>query len=166
MMMNRQFVVRTLHPVRNHLKLSQVVDASIHYSSSRLASSPLIAKTTHHVKCIQSTPFSTDADSNSNSGQKIGIVARIRQTIRTIFGSNDDSPRGVQERKDMYWILLAVTHRKLRMEAQLQQQHHHHQQQQQQMNSRNNTNLLEWSSESKDQIEQYMDEAASPMKSR
>lgn len=158
-MMNRQ-LLRSLRPVSYWSHVVNV--SSIHYNSTRLAS-PLIANTiannaltTHHVNCncISSTPFSTDADSNSNSEEKIGIVARIRNAIRTIFGSNDETPRGIQERKDMYWILLAVTHRKLRMEAQLQQQ-------QQQLASINNKDLLTWNNESKDQINQCMDEAAS-----
>jgi hypothetical protein len=48
----------------------------------------------------------------------------------------------------MYWILLAVTHRKLRVDAQQQQIQLQHQ-------------LLTWQKESKEQIKQHMNEAVS-----
>lgn len=159
-MMNRQ-LLRTLRPARNQLfSCSHAVNnvVSIHrYNSTRLALSPLIAnkipKT--HVNLIPSTPFSTDAETNSSPPKKkVGIISRIRNALRTIFGSNDDTPRGIQEKKDMYWILLAVAHRQLRMEAQQQQQ-------QLSSSSSNNNDPMTWDNESKDQIKQYMEEAAS-----
>ena len=38
--------------------------------------------------------------------------------IRTIFGNTDDTPRAKQERKDLLWIILSCSHRKLRLENQ------------------------------------------------
>ncbi|KAK1737610.1 SET domain-containing protein [Skeletonema marinoi] len=154
-MMNRQ-LLRTLRLTRRQWNCSSAANNAIgihhHYNATRLAS-PLITNnvipTTHHMKLISSASFSTDADSKS-SAEKVGIVSRIRTFIKTIFGSNDDTPRGVQERKDMYWILLAVTHRKLRMEAQ-----------QTQLSSGNNKDQLTWNNESKEEIKQYMEEAVS-----
>jgi len=156
-MMNRQ-LLRTLRPARNQFSCSNAVNNIVsihHYNSTRLASPLIIANAipkTHHVNFISSAPFSTDADSNSSSTKKVGIVSRIRNAIRTIFGSNDDTSRGIQEKKDMYWILLAVAHRQLRMEAQ---------QQQQLSSSSINQDPMTWSNESKDQVNQYMNEAAS-----
>jgi hypothetical protein len=156
-MMNRS-LLRTLRPVKQlQLSCSRAVGnvIGIHYISTRLAS-PLIANnyvaTSHHdrMSYIQSASFSTDTATNdSNSKKNVGIISRIRKAIRTIFGSNDDTPRGIQERKDMYWILLAMSHRKLRMEAQQQQK-------QQQMQDQ-----YTWHNESKEQIKQCMDEAVS-----
>lgn len=94
--------------------------------------------------CSQSAPFSTD----SSGGGKGGIVSRIKRVIRTIFSSNDDTPRGIQERKDMYWILLAMSHRNLRMEAQ--QQHR---------NQEIMVTTKSWNKETKEQIKQYMNDA-------
>ena len=166
-MMNRQLLLlRTLRPVKQRLSCARAPVVSNVYTSARLELSPLLANnnafpstTTHHImnNYIPSAKFSTDVGTNNNSNNnnsnspkqtKFGIMSRIRNAIRTIFGSNDDTPRGIQERKDMYWILLAVSHRKLRMKAQ--------QQQQQQMQDQ-----WTWHNESKEQSKKYMDEAVS-----
>jgi hypothetical protein len=115
---------------------------------------------THHhhdiiFNCSQCAPFSTGSSiSTSTHGSgKGGIVSRIKRVIRTIFGSNDDTPRGIQERKDMYWILLAMSHRNLRMEAQQQLKEQHNQNQQMMITTKS------WNKETKEQIKQYMDDA-------
>ncbi|KAL9180397.1 hypothetical protein ACHAXT_008367 [Thalassiosira profunda] len=59
--------------------------------------------------------------------------------MRTLFGYNDDTPRGIQERRDTYWIVLAIAHRKLRMEKQ---------------------QSASWRDESKEQLQELMEEAA------
>jgi hypothetical protein len=126
------------------------------YSQS-LSPPLLIAKAdnaTHHhhhhgiiFNCSQCASFSTSSSisTSGGGGGKGGIVSRIKRVIRTIFGSNDDTPRGIQERKDMYWILLAMSHRNLRMEAQQQQ----HQNQQVMITTKS------WNKETKEQIKQY-----------
>lgn len=160
MMSRKNLLLRTLH---HHLKKQQLSCSRavgnvivFHHIPTRLAS-PLIANnyvsTSRHYHIrnhIQSASFSTnnDADTNnSKSKNNVGIIPRIRKVIQTIFGSNDDTPRGIQERKDMYWVLLAMSHRKIRMEAQQQQQIH--------------DRWCTWHIESKEQIKQYMDEAVS-----
>ncbi|KAL7541254.1 hypothetical protein ACHAXR_011341 [Thalassiosira sp. AJA248-18] len=120
---------------------------------------------------IQSNTFSTNSNdgslpttskAKSPNKKKLGFIARIRRTLRTLFGNNDDTPRGIQEKKDMYWIVLAVAHRKLRMEHQtkfLELQH-----------SNNNDHgattseqpsQLVWQEESKEKLTDLMDEAVS-----
>ena len=162
-MMRRKLLHQTLRPVRQLLCSSTAVNnVSCHNFATRATSHSITITATnitpsikqYNLKSIQSAAFSSDANSKQNTkDNKVGIVARVRNVIRTIFGSNDDTPRGIQERKDMYWILLAVTHRNLRMEAQ-----QHHLQKKQQQND-NNDQFTSWSDETKEQIKQYMEEA-------
>jgi len=80
-------------------------------------------------------------------------MARIRRVITTLFGHDDLTPRGIQERKDMYWIVLAVAHRKLRMG--------HQKRLLQDATSTNPLSSLVWQEESKKQLKDQMEEAAS-----
>jgi hypothetical protein len=68
----------------------------------------------------QCTSFSNDSTASKfRETKKKGFIAKSLRILRTIFGADDDTPRGIQERKEMYWIMLAVAHNKLRMENQI-----------------------------------------------
>lgn len=69
-----------------------------------------------------------------------GILRKISRFFRVIFGANETSPRGIQERQDSYMLLLSLQCRSLRM---------------QQQNA-----TIGWEKESRDQIRIYLDEAA------
>ena len=90
----------------------------------------------------------------TKSTKKRGIIAQFQHMLRTIFGATDDSPRGLQERQDIYWVVLAVAHRKLRIANQMQQLR---------SSNENKTpclhRTLTWQEESSEQIEKFMDEA-------
>eukprot|EP00956_Cyclotella_meneghiniana_P007659 scaffold10268_cov61-Cyclotella_meneghiniana.AAC.5 len=105
---------------RNEYKYS-IQRSPIPITSSALSRSTLFPT-------IQSRTFAT------------GILRKISRFFRVIFGANETSPRGIQERQDSYWLLLSLQCRSLRMQQQ-------------------STNTG-WEKESKDQIRIYLDEAA------
>ncbi len=116
---------------------------------------PSLPPCTTYTMHLQRSTFSSDTGSiMTKSAKKIGIIAQFQRILRTIFGANDNSPRGLQERQDMYWIVLAVAHRKLRIANQMQQ-----------LRSSNENKppcryrTFTWQEESSEQIEQFMDEA-------
>ncbi|KAL3799802.1 hypothetical protein HJC23_010452 [Cyclotella cryptica] len=85
-----------------------------------------------HRKPLQQCTFSTQDKSTttaiSSSSQttppptkKRGVFASLRHFLRTIFGANESSPRGMQERQDAYFVLLALEHNKLRLRWQSEQ---------------------------------------------
>ena len=84
-----------------------------------------------HFQQIQTRPFVT------------GIVGRITRFFRVIFGANETSPRGLQERQDSYWLLLALQCRDLRI-------------------ARQNAivNGTEWKIERREEVAAFLDEAA------
>ena len=92
-------------------------------------------------------PSSSSAPSKK---KKLGLIARIRKGLYTFFGANDDTPRGIQERKDLYWVVLALTHRKLRME-----------QQGKLAQTATGNERVVWQEESKEQLQQLIDQAVS-----
>jgi len=67
--------------------------------------------------------------------------------LRTLFGADDDTPRGIQERKEMYWIVLTVALNKLRMEN---QRHL----------AQRPTSFM-WQEESRERLKELVDETAS-----
>ncbi len=67
--------------------------------------------------------------------------------LRTLFGADDDTPRGIQERKEMYRIVFAVALNKLRMENQ--------------RHLARQLTYSTWQEESREQLKDLMDEAAS-----
>ena len=73
--------------------------------------------------------------------------------VRTIFGMNDNTPRGIQERKDMHWVVLAIAHRKLRMELQ--------QKLLQATTSEGISSQMMWQEESKEQLKDLLEKAVS-----
>ena len=80
----------------------------------RLASSATpahIIATTHHVGVAL---FSTSSSTLSAPGP----LARLGRFIRKALGQKDAGPRELQEKKDLYWTLLATTHRDLRIKEQ------------------------------------------------
>jgi hypothetical protein len=72
-----------------------------------------------------------------------GIFNKISNFFRVIFGANETSPRGIQERQDSYLILLSLQCRDLRIEHQ-----------------KAIGNSIGWKKESKEQVAAFMDEAA------
>ncbi|KAL7430337.1 hypothetical protein ACHAXH_003073, partial [Discostella pseudostelligera] len=116
---------------------------------------PLSPSTTYPLH-LQRTAFSSDNRIiTMKSTKKRGIIARFQRMLRTIFGATDDTPRGLQERQDMYWIVLAAAHRKLRMANQIQ---HLRGTNEQSPTSSWHSRLI-WQEESSEHIEQLMDEA-------
>jgi hypothetical protein len=83
--------------------------------------------------------------------------------IQTIFGSNDETPRGIQERKDMYWIVLAVEHRKLRMELQQKRRQDRVVGRDSDATTSSNISDNEWLPESKEEIADLVSKAASDL---
>ncbi|EJK77149.1 hypothetical protein THAOC_01038, partial [Thalassiosira oceanica] len=77
--------------------------------ASSVAPAHLIA-TTHHAGVI--------ALFSSSSMSTPGPFARLGRFLRNIFGQKDAGPREMQEKRDLYWILLAATHRDLRVKEQ------------------------------------------------
>ena len=72
-----------------------------------------------------------------------GIVGRITRFFRVIFGANETSPRGLQERQDSYWLLLALQCRELRVAHQ-----------------EAIGNSTGWEVEGREQVTAFLDEAA------
>ena len=89
------------------------------------------------------------------------MFAKIRRMVRTSFGYTDDTPRGIQERKDLLWIVLAATHRKLRLENQLLLQRSRS------SGERESDNLQQqqvvWQDESKEKLKELVNEAVSQL---
>lgn len=105
----------------------------------------------HHHQC---TTFSSNSITKI-SPEKRGIFARFQRMIRTIFGATDDTPRGLQERQDMYWILLTVAHRNLRMAN----QRVHHLRSFTDDEPSHRQPPLTWQLESNEELEKSMDDA-------
>ena len=155
--MHRSLAVSTASSLRRCSGRPFSLAATNHVGIRCIAASqhPSKRSTTLPVQSIAA--FSTNADSKapppsakeSPSSNKLGLFGRIRHMLRSIFSSNDDTPRGIQERKDMYWIVLAAAHRKLRMENQ------------RTITTAQSSQLLVWQQEEKDQLKDMMDEAAS-----
>ncbi|KAL7538312.1 hypothetical protein ACHAWF_006051 [Thalassiosira exigua] len=100
----------------------------------------------------------TDSFTANNAGRrasfttassKSGVIASIRGALRTIFRKEDDTPKGIQERKDTYWIVLALAHRKLRIEHQSK------------LGKSSDTLRVDWREESNEQVKDLMEEAVS-----
>jgi hypothetical protein len=136
-----------------------------------LSSSAAATTIPHYPQCTSSfstnsstsannhPPKTTNNAKNNSSSSNTGIIAKFKRMIRTLFGTEDDTPRGIQERKEMYWIVLLVAHQRLRVENQqnhiiTQQQHQH---------PTNNSHATgggeEWEMESKEQLKQLMNDA-------
>jgi hypothetical protein len=109
---------------------------------------PTISSATLHLHLGCCTSFSTNSTtSKSPTKKKPGLIAKCKRTLRTLFGTDDDTPRGIQERKEMFWVVLAVAHHRLRMEN----QRHLAQQ----------SASFMWQSESRERLKQLMDDAVS-----
>jgi hypothetical protein len=135
-----------------------------------LSSSAAATTIPHYQQCTSS--FSTNSSTTganhppktkaNNSSSNTGIIAKLKRMIRTLFGTEDDTPRGIQERKEMYWIVLLVAHQRLRVENQQQRLSSNNITQQQQQHPTNNvshaTGGEEWEMESKEQLKQLMNE--------
>ena len=105
--------------------------------------------------------FSTTSATDKPKKKKVGMFAKIRRMVRTSFGYTDDTPRGIQERKDLLWIVLAATHRKLRLENQLLQRSSS-------SSEKESDNLLlqqqvVWQDESKEKLKELVNEAVSQL---
>ncbi|KAL7518958.1 hypothetical protein ACHAWX_003757 [Stephanocyclus meneghinianus] len=61
------------------------------------------------------TADNTSPKTTTTPSKKRGVFSTLRHFLRTIFGANESSPRGIQERKDIYFVLLALEHYKLRL---------------------------------------------------
>ena len=120
--------------------------------------SPLLPlSTTANPIHLQISAFSSDSRTiKIKSTKKRGMLAQFQRMLRTIFGATDDTPRGLQERQDMYWIVLAVAHRKLRMANQIQ----HFRTSDENIPTTQHRSLM-WQEESSEQIEKFMNEAVS-----
>lgn len=152
----RQLLLATSHVSTNNL---------LHARITSLPPYPIHPDRPGRTLQIQSiNNFSTASGSGttkkSSPEKNLGIIGRIRKAIRTIFGANDDTPRGIQERKDMFWIVLAVAHRKLRVENQRQLLQNH---------SNDSATVpqpshqLMWHEESKERLKELMEEAVSDL---
>lgn len=97
----------------------------------------------------QWTAFSTNSTASTKSPDKKerGLIEKFKRMLRTLFGADDDTPRGIQERKEMYWIVLTVALNKLRMEN---QRHL----------AQRPTSFM-WQEESRERLKELVDEAAS-----
>lgn len=71
------------------------------------------------------------------------FLSKISRFFRVIFGANETSPRGIQERQDSYLLLLSLQCRSLRLEHQ-----------------KSMGNTIGWKKEGKKEIRSFMDEAA------
>ncbi|KAL3810404.1 hypothetical protein ACHAXA_007032 [Cyclostephanos tholiformis] len=77
---------------------------------------PISTVTSHYLQCAS---FSNDnAAFKPPDKKRRGFIAKTLRILRTIVGADDDTPRGIQERKEMYSILLSVAHYRLRTEHQ------------------------------------------------
>jgi hypothetical protein len=96
----------------------------------------------------QCTSFSNESTASKfRDKKKQGFITKSLRILRTIFGADDDTPRGIQERKEMYWIVLAVAHNKLRMEHQ--------------RKLPRQPTLFMWQEESRELLKHLMDETVS-----
>jgi hypothetical protein len=75
--------------------------------------------------------------------QRRTFLSKISRFFRVIFGANETSPRGIQERQDSYWLLLSLQCRSLRLEHQ-----------------KSIGNKIGWKRESKEEVMSFMDQAA------
>ena len=107
----------------------------------------------HHIQPSGHYAFSTSSTQSSTPKKKIGFIAKIQRMVRTLFGISDDTQRGIQEKKDYLWIVLAATHRRLRIENQ-------HKLMADSANKQNDVQLA-WQQETKEKLQELTDEAVS-----
>ena len=110
----------------------------------------------HHIKPSGHYAFSTSSSNTQSSTpkkKKVGVIAKMQRMVRTLFGINDDTPRGIQEKKDYLWIVLAATHRRLRIENQ-------HKLLADSANNQNDVPLV-WQQEIKERLQELTEEAVS-----
>ncbi|KAL7473846.1 hypothetical protein ACHAXS_014366 [Conticribra weissflogii] len=65
-----------------------------------------------------STASSPRPTSSSTRTSSTSLFQRLRNKVGNFFRSNDDKPRAIQEKNEIYWILLSIAHRNLRLEHQ------------------------------------------------
>ena len=176
----RRVVVKPFTAAGNSTRLLRPptpVVAAFSFTTNRpnvLLSSSATTTTNQFQQCT-SSHFSTStanhhpppANNNTTKTRKYatsntGVIAKFKRMVRTLFGTEDDTPRGKQERKEMYWIVLLVAHQRLRVANQQQRRDQQQRRQQQHPTNGNSyaaTGEEGWEMESKDRLKRLMDEA-------
>ena len=114
--------------------------------ASSVAPGHLIA-TTHHAGVTSKPSMGYALRLSSSSIAAPGPFARLGRLLKNIFGQKDVGPRELQEKKDLYWILLATTHRDLRVREHAARR-------------TDSTKPPAWAYESRDDLRRTMEESA------
>mmetsp|Transcript_20398 Transcript_20398/g.42783 ORF Transcript_20398/g.42783 Transcript_20398/m.42783 type:complete len:711 (-) Transcript_20398:150-2282(-) len=67
----------------------------------------------------ESSPSSSPQTSSSSTmTSSTSLFQKLRKKVRNFYRRNDEKPRAIQEKNEIYWILLSIAHRDLRLEHQ------------------------------------------------
>jgi len=151
-------ILRLQRLIIRHERCTTLLPSYAAYTSSPInigVSQHINHNKVHHIQPSGHYTFYTSSSNTQSSTpkKKVGFIAKMQRMVRTLFGINDDTPRGIQEKKDYLWIVLAATHRRLRIENQ-------HKLLADSGNKQNDVPMV-WQQETKERLQELTDEAVS-----